>query len=206
MRALFGAPAVRFIAGLLIVPAFLLQDNLYVQGAEALLFVLLSVLSGKRFRLLPNLLIGSGILLMNLLTPQGKVLVSIGSFVVTRGALDRGIAKTLVLIGLIYLSRFSVTRGLSLPGKMGGLLSRVFYYFEEITGSRGSFSRKNIISRLDELLITVQERGAVACGESAEPAGGSTKAPRPSETKTPIPGIVFLTAITAATWAALLFR
>ena len=34
MKAIFGAPAARFIAGLLIVPAFLFQDNRYVQGAK----------------------------------------------------------------------------------------------------------------------------------------------------------------------------
>ena len=174
---LFGPPAVRFVAGLLAVPPFLFQENRIVQAAQVLVFVVLSVLSGKKFRLLPNLMIGAGIIVMNLLTPQGSVLFSVGSFYMTAGALDRGIAKTLVLIGLIYLSRFSVTKGLSLPGRIGGLLSRVFYYFEEITKSRGGFTRGNMMARLDEILISVQEQAAadrVSGGETGEPAGSET--------------------------------
>ena len=138
---IFGEPKYRFIAGLLIVPSLLFQENLYIKAFQVFLFILLSSLSGKKFRVLPNLMISAGIIFMNLLTPMGRVLYSLGSFYITAGALRVGISKALMLIGLIYVSRFSVTRGLSLPGEFGGIIARVFYYFEELTARRGGLRR-----------------------------------------------------------------
>lgn len=157
MKVFFGGPMARFLAGLLIMPAFLLQDNTFIRTGMVLLFIILSCLAGKRFRLLPNLLISAGIIFINLLTPLGRVIYKIGGFYITEGALRAGVMKALLLIGLIYLSRFSVSKGLKLPGKIGGLIGRVFYYFEEITARRGGFNRKNLFVYLDELLISAEQ-------------------------------------------------
>jgi len=222
LGTIFGEPKYRFIAGLLLVPSLLFQENLYIKAFQVFLFILLSSLSGKRFRLLPNLMISTGIIFMNLLTPMGRVLFSLGGFYLTAGALGVGISKALMLIGLIYVSRFSVTRGLSLPGEFGGIIARVFYYFEELTARRGGLRKgkgrraqkghffrllfgksgegniikENLFNELDNLLFSVQETASVE--DPAPPPGGSSD--------NPWLGRVFLTLLITLNWVLLFFR
>lgn len=222
MNRIMAEPKLRFIAGLITVPALLFQTNLYIKICQVLLFILLSVLSGKRFRVLPNLLIAAGIIFMNLLTPLGKILFSLGNFYITEGALKAGLQKTLVLIGLIYLSRFSVTRGLSFPGELGGTLARVFYYFEEITARRGGLFSKgngkkegkrkrtlrleNLYTDLDCLLLTVQAN-TVASGEmppSRQEAAESSMPAMPHPAGNPWAGRILLFLIVSVNWGLLL--
>jgi hypothetical protein len=121
-----------FTAGIIIIPSFIFQDYLPVKWFQVLLFMLLSVISGKRVLILPNIIMASGIIFANLMTPVGEVLFSVVRLPVTKGAIFNGLEKSALLIGMIYISRFSVSRGFILPGRRGNILSLVFYYFEKI--------------------------------------------------------------------------
>jgi heptaprenyl diphosphate synthase len=148
-----------FICGIITIPAFIFQPETVFSAATALFFIIYAAAAGKRFRLLPNLLMVTGIIAANLLTPYGRVLAEIGSFRVTAGALEAGASKAALIIGLIYISRSSIRKGLSFPGRLGSLISLVFYYFEKITEGE-KLERKNLIAKLDEKLFSLTEEPA----------------------------------------------
>ncbi|MBB6479662.1 hypothetical protein [Spirochaeta isovalerica] len=142
-------------AGMAAAPAFLFQSDPLFRWIQVFLFISASIISGKKFRLLPNLLMSAGIIFANLITPNGKVLLSISGLSVTQGALINGISRAGLLIGMIYLSRFSVRKNLQIPGRTGSLLSLVFFYFDRIIeGER--VTRGNFIEKIDEKLMAVQ--------------------------------------------------
>lgn len=142
--------------GLLLMPSFLFQDHLGVKWGQVFFFVLLSALAGKRVKLLPNIIMISTIVLANLITPIGRVLYQLGSFPITAGALGNGLERAALLIGMIYISRFAVRRGLRIPGKTGHMLSLVFFYFEKILeGER--ISKGHLIKKIDDKILAVHQ-------------------------------------------------
>ena len=145
-----------FICGIITIPAFIFQPEISLKIGMSLFFIVLASVRGKKFKLLPNLLMGIGITAANLITPHGRILAEIGNFRITSGALEAGIGKTALIIGLIYISRSSIRKGLSFPGRLGSLISLVFYYFEKITEGE-KLQRKNLIARLDQKLISLSE-------------------------------------------------
>ncbi|HAK44735.1 MAG TPA: hypothetical protein DCO79_02280 [Spirochaeta sp.] len=159
-----------FICGLISVPAFVPQQNTVIIASEALFFIILSVIQGKRFRLLPNLIMAAGIISANLLTAHGRVLLEAGRFSITAGALETGATKAAAIIGLIYISRLSVQKELRLPGRLGSLLSLVFFYFERLTGGE-RINRKNVMAQLDQRLM---ELSAVDDKKNPEPDSNRT--------------------------------
>lgn len=142
-------------AGMIMAPAFLFQQNLAIQWIQVLLFISLSIISGKKFRLLPNLFMFLGITAANLIIPIGKVLFYVLQFPLTDGALNNGLSRSALLIGMIYLSRFSVRKGLSLPGRMGSMMSLVFFYFDKIVEGE-KITKGNIMKKIDDKLLAIQ--------------------------------------------------
>ncbi len=61
---------------------------------------------------------------------------TLGGFAVTVGALELGMTKAFLIIGMVYLSRCTVGRHVPIPGKTGVFVSAVFAYFEAITERR----------------------------------------------------------------------
>ncbi len=162
------SPKRRMVMGLIFMPAFLLQESILIRSVQLAVIVLLYVLGGGKFRILPNLMLVAGIITAYLIRPAGIVLFNIGGFPVTKGALLPGVSRSLLIIGLIYISRLSVSSRLSFNSAAGNLLGRVFFYFEAITENQNAFPyryvyRKNgdkkIISYLDDLLLSVEKRG-----------------------------------------------
>lgn len=186
-----------FLSALVSLPAFLLLDSVIIKTILTLFYICFMLLLGKGFRLMPNVMVFLSITLLNLFSPIGKVLLSLGPFVITRGALDNGILKSVTFIGLIYLSRISVRRDLEFPGKLGALLSRTFFYFDMMASawkksgrdrnggdatSKGAGAaakndrkREGLIERLDNLFYTVSARLDEKEGDAAAPVLTSWK-------------------------------
>ncbi|MCF7915119.1 MAG: Gx transporter family protein [Spirochaetaceae bacterium] len=129
-------PVVRLVSGLLMIAPFIMQPQILLKFVHILLFGLASIYLGKGVRILPGIMIAAAVTGAQLLTPLGEVLTYIGSFPITAGALRQGLLRGLNLVGLVYVSRYAVSPGLPIPGKMGALLYKVFYYFEELTAYR----------------------------------------------------------------------
>lgn len=140
------------VTGILTVPSFLLQRNLFFQIMQVASFLVLTGAMGKRIRLLPPVIMFISITVLNLFTPIGKVIFSFAGITITLGAVRLGMMKALTLIGLIYLSRGTVRPDLKLPGKFGGIITRTFYYFDQIHETWNKIPKQPIISRLDNLI------------------------------------------------------
>ncbi len=153
-------PSIYFITGITIFPAFLFTNNLIARLIFVIITVILNILTGRKFRILPNILLLIGVILANIYPPDGKVYFEIGHFYITQGAVFLGIKKSLLLIGSVYISRFSVRKELVFPGKTGALFYEIFFYFERLTELHLKF-KKDIIEQIDLKLIEIEESAII---------------------------------------------
>jgi heptaprenyl diphosphate synthase len=133
----------------------MLQGDVVVRCAQMVVFITVAALVGKRVRLVPPLIMFTVVTAVNLTVPNGRILFSVGSFNITRGALVSGLSRSALLVGMIYLSRLAIGPGLRLPGRFGSLLLRAFAYFESLT-NRWPHTSGTLTGRLDELMQQVQ--------------------------------------------------
>lgn len=182
-----------FLAGALVLPAFLFQQDLAIRGTEILLFVVLNAAGGRRVRVVQILVMTAGIVLFNLFVPTGRVLVSLAGFPVTEAALRGGVARATALVGMIAISQFSLREDLRIPGRVGGLVGRSLLYFQRIVGMKARVDRKDIVGSIDALLAKAQ-------AGDREPARGKGLA-----TRTTPAGALALAAIVAATWGPFIY-
>jgi hypothetical protein len=193
-RGTLGAhvrPGMLFLAGALLFPAFLLQQDIAVRALQVGLFLAMSALAGKRIRPVPYLVAAAAIVLFNLLIPTGMVMIAPLGLPVTEGALKSGLVKATALTGLIALSQFSISSALRFPGRIGGLIGTSLYYFEKIMGERARIRRSDIIGSIDTLLIDIQASGAPAAADLL-----------PGPRSSPI-ALLCLALIVLANWAVL---
>ncbi|MDD3823208.1 MAG: hypothetical protein WCY74_04935 [Sphaerochaetaceae bacterium] len=164
-----SASQATLLMGILSLPALLLQDNLLGIACQVLYVIFLAIGRGRKFRILPNLILLISVSSAHLLQPNGLHLVSLGGFSVTLGALLLGARKALTLMGLLYLSHFMVSGRPEFPGKLGKLVAMQFYYFEKITtGWRSIQPKRPFIGAIDRLMLLLEDSGS-------EPASISTK-------------------------------
>ena len=157
----------KLIMGLVFIPAYLLQESIYIRTFQLIILISVYIYKGGKFRILPNLMLFSGILLAYILIPTGKVIIMLGNFPLTRGSVNSGLTRALMIIGLIYISRLSVSSKLNFKGNLGNLIGRVFFYFEAITEWKGEFPIRDfyrkgyfirVINFIDNLLISVDSK------------------------------------------------
>jgi hypothetical protein len=152
------------ICGLVSMIGMIVQTSAPIRCGQMIAVMIVSAIAGKRIRLLPPFFMLTGVIAANVLVPNGRVLLSVGRFGVTLGALENGLLKGALLIAMIYVSRLSVGRGLRLPGTFGSLLLRAFAYFEALT-EQWPATTGPVISRVDDMLVrihqadTTQEQG-----------------------------------------------
>lgn len=188
------APTHIFAAGSLTIVAFLLQSDLIVRVVQVLVFAALATFAGKRIRWGYFLIMVSSITFFNLLTPVGRVLYELGPLRITAGALEQGLFKGLAIVGLVFISLFAVRPDLRLPGTFGGMLARLFYYFERVLDTRKRVSAAHLVDTVDEILLELYPPGSAAnrFGE------GSEGSPR----RTSRAGAILMTALVVGNWAA----
>lgn len=149
-----------FITSAVILPAYLLQDELIVRMAQVLLFATLSTVAGKKIKWLYFVIMVGSITFFNLLSPMGRVMFSVGPLEVTQGALRNGVMKGVTIVGLVFISLFSIRPDLRLPGRLGGLLVRLFYYFERIVDTkRKKLEARRLIESIDDILDSLYRPG-----------------------------------------------
>jgi len=143
---------IRFWTGIALIPAYLFINSPLIKLLLILFFSLSVSLAGKKIRYLYFIMMTASITFFHLLTPNGKILWDLGIVQVTKGSLLTGFTKGISLAGLVFISLFSVTPSLKLPGKLGGLLGRMFYYFEIILDGKKRVQAKDFIGSLDRIL------------------------------------------------------
>ena len=168
------APGHIFIAGVLTIVAFLFQDDLVVRVAQVMLFALLATLAGKRIRWGYFAIMVGSITFFNVLTPVGRVLVEVGPFAITEGAVRQGLLKGFAIVGLVFISLFAVRSDLQLPGTFGGMLGRLFYYFERVLDTRRRVATSRLVESVDAILMELYPPGAGE-PESVPATAGDTR-------------------------------
>ncbi len=192
LAAIVSARAL-FVAGALVLPAFLFQKDAVIRALEILLFLVLNAAGGRRVRVVQILVTTAGIVLFNLFVPTGRVLVSLAGLPVTEAALRNGVARATALVGMIAISQFSLREDLRLPGRVGGLVGRSLFYFQRIVGMGARVDRKDIVGSIDALL------------EKAQADAGSPPPGKVLATQTTPAGALALAAIVAVPWAVLVY-
>jgi heptaprenyl diphosphate synthase len=167
-------PRLRFAWGVALILLFVLQRHLAVKALEVLCFAILATLAGKRVRWGYFVVLTLSITAFNLLSPWGQVIIAWGPVRITRGALETGLAKGLTIVGLVFVSLFTVSRYLRLPGRFGGFLARSLLYFELLYDQRRSVNRRGLIADVDQILEDTLARGRVGEDQGRSSRGRST--------------------------------
>ena len=191
-----GSPREIFLAGALLFPPFLLQQDIVIRAVLTVLFMTLTALAGRRVRLWQALAVTAGIVVFNLIIPTGRVLASPLGLPITEAALRSGLMKATAMTGLIFLSQFSIRASLRLPGRAGGLVGRSLYYFEAIMAERREIDRRHLIGSLDAILLSLGDPGPAAEEHVPVPP-----ARRPEEKGSRAGGRAVLIAIVVLNWA-----
>jgi len=157
-----------FLAVLFSFPPFLFQDNINILSLEVFGFFLLALLRRGKVKVLPSFFMIISITFFSLLVPYGKVLVKFWGFSVTQGALEGGLKKSLILVGMLFLSQLAFSKKVLLPGKIGSFISLVFFYLEEFSHRKVLLNSKNIIESIDNNLMQVYELEYFEPQEKAE--------------------------------------
>jgi hypothetical protein len=168
-----------FLWGLALAPALVLQQELWLKALQAAALVALALVTGRvRSR---GVLVGSVVflvvtVLVNLLSPLGRLIARLGPLRVTDGALSSGLGKALTLLALTYLSRLCVRGDLALPGAAGRYLRLTFRYLNALLARRRVMAGRDLIGRIDGALAAVlSEEDTAAVRESpphrTKPAG-----------------------------------
>jgi hypothetical protein len=165
------------IAGLLLAPAIVLQQNIIVKALQSALFLVLAVASvptGKR-----RLVIGSVVFMIttvtvNLFSPAGRVILQIGPVRITQGALRLGISKATTVASLLFLSRSFVRSSVRFPGVLGRYIAQTFAYLGRLTARRERITRRNVVRRLDELFGSILNSSDEEYGSRISRAGNTT--------------------------------
>ena len=154
MLANISAPTL-FWAGVLTLIAYLFQDELPIRAGQVVLFAVLAVVAGKRLQWVYFVTITVSITVFHLLVPSGRVVWEMAGFAITTGALQRGIFKALTIVGMVFLSLWAVRADLRLPGRVGALVARIFWAFEQIMERRGVVRASAPLRSADELLLSL---------------------------------------------------
>jgi hypothetical protein len=195
-----------FTALVISFPAFLLQRNVAALAAEAAFFFVFALARRGSVKILPQLILIAGITFFNTLTPFGKVLARIGEFPLTQGALIAGLRRALVLAGMVFMSQAAMSHTVSLPGRAGAFLAKMFAALDTLTSekiilsaakTRPSFTA--IINALDERLLQSYEK------ITAQPPGAARQDSGADAARQTAAGWILCASIPAALYALLAF-
>ncbi|MGI9256552.1 MAG: Gx transporter family protein [Salinispira sp.] len=146
-----------FIAGIISLPIFLSVGHPLPRFVQVLILGVLARAAGKRLLYAYFGFLILTVSIFHLFIPQGRVLLSIGNIVITKGALFAGLYRGLSVIGFVFISLFSIRKNLRLPGTIGLLITASLNYFELIYDHRRSANRQNLIGSLDRVLSILSE-------------------------------------------------
>ena len=142
-----------FIIGMMLFPVFFLQKSTAaVWIFTAVFYGMAMIRKHGRVRLLPSLLMTVAVTFFALLSPYGKIIVSIGKFHITHDALLSGLHKSGILTGMVFLSQFAVSSRMSIPGKAGRFLHRMMSVSDALGSERIAFTRGHVIEAIDARL------------------------------------------------------
>lgn len=170
-------------------PSMLLPAGSLTRALLLLVLILLVLGTRRRMRWGRTATFFGAVVAFNLAAPGGKVLLELGAFPVTEGALRVGLTKALSLTSLLLLSKIGIRRDLELPGRLGRLLTLTLAYVRFLLDADVKLLARDPVGRLDRLLLEAR-------------CGVATRLPAAVATRSTASGITILTALLALQWAA----
>ncbi len=156
------------IASLVCIIAIIFVDGVPSLAVVTVLMYTLQIISGRRLRLLPPLMLLFSLVLLSLFEPNGKVLLSLGTIAFTEGSLILALGKALRLMSLLAASQCLVASNPKLKGKAGAILLLTLAYFGLLSTSFRATSG-SLTERVDRTLLRA------AHTQSAAPVPGKQK-------------------------------
>ncbi len=148
-------PNILFITSIMCLPAVFFVQNTAFTWAICFLFMFLVILKKKSIKLLPSIIIFLSIVFFNLLTPSGKIVFTIGSIKITEGALLFGLQRAGILLSMVFISQYAISKNLHIKGTVGIFINNMFYYFDKLTEHKSKFTIKKPFESIDSILIEV---------------------------------------------------
>ncbi len=145
-----------FVWGLVLLLAFVLQQNITVRAVQLAVLLLLVLLAGKKIQFGYFLVLALSISFFNLFLPDGKELVVIAGLSITQGALLDGLNKSMAIIGMVFISLGTVRKSLKIPGRIGATIASMFLAYENLMSKRSSIRAKTLLADIDRLLFKHQ--------------------------------------------------
>jgi heptaprenyl diphosphate synthase len=184
-----------FLSAPILIPAFVLQDLVLLKALQTLIFMVFCGLSGRKVGPIRSLFLLGVITVFHLFNPAGKVLWQAGPLAVTSLSLETGLFRGLTVVGLFAISRFCIRQDLKVPGMLGRLISRIFYYYNLLLQS-ASLNPRNLSGSLDDLMLKSHRSGRLELHGTAT----GEAAPRESVATTSWIGFTVLLALIASNW------
>ena len=153
------------IAIISIIILFVIRNIICTWVIVFLFFVLLEISKKGKVKVIPPLLTAFFIILFSLLSPYGLVLVKIGFIKITQGALESGLRKSGILLGMTFCSQLILASKFNFPGKIGGRIQQFFNYYGLFTQSMKKNKFKGIIQFIDEHLQNITSCNVVEGGQ-----------------------------------------
>ena len=143
-----------FFSTILTFPSFILQKNLSILWTECIIFFVLALIHKEKIKILPAIILTLFICLFELTLKQGKIIFHFGPFIVTQDPLIRGLKKSAILCGMIFLSQRATPKNLFLPGKIGLFLSDSLAAFNILNQENLPLKKNNLFYSLDTILYS----------------------------------------------------
>ncbi|MFA5448444.1 MAG: Gx transporter family protein, partial [Sphaerochaeta sp.] len=158
------------VTALLSIAAIIVTRDLWPLVATVLLMYGMQLACRRRVRVAPALMLLLSLVLLSFLEPNGRVLLVLGKFALTEGALEVALIKGLRLIALLSASQALVGTNPPLRGRAGRLVVLTLAYFSALLTS---FKERTgtLVERIDQALQS-------AAGES----GGPLSSPKEAKT------------------------
>lgn len=99
----------------------------------------------------------TAITVFNLFPPMGKIIFSIGSIDITNQALLRGFEKAIVLIGMIYISKWMLKAKMNFKSRIGKSIQEAFNVFYKLLSVKHEIKPKMIIPTIDSVLLSINK-------------------------------------------------
>ncbi|UTY28593.1 Gx transporter family protein [Treponema putidum] len=99
----------------------------------------------------------TAITVFNLFPPMGKIIFSIGSIDITNQALLRGFEKAIVLIGMIYISKWMLKAKMNFKSRIGKSIQEAFNAFYKLLSVKHEIKPKMIIPTIDSVLLSINK-------------------------------------------------
>ncbi len=147
----------RVASGILLFLILFFIDYLVIKALVLGVALILCVADRQKINFLNLILMFLAIVFFNLFPPAGKVILSIGRFLITSDALLRGISKAVILESMIYISKWMLKAKINFKSSIGITISQAFMVLSKLLVVKKEVKLKSLIPNLDGILLSINK-------------------------------------------------